>query len=117
MSDGFTVNIDQLLTQAGAVDGFATKADTAADAGAHVTSLDDAYGLFCQPFAQLLKDPQQRGVETLTETAAVLHQMVTNLQGCAKTYQEAEEKIVILLQTLTKLLDASTPIPSARGGN
>lgn len=117
MSDGFTVNTDQLLDRADTVAGFATRADTAADAGAHVTSLDDAYGLFCQPFAQLLKNPQQRGAGTLAETAANLHQMVTNLQDSAKTYQEAEEKIITVLQALFQMLEASAAIPSVRGGN
>jgi hypothetical protein len=117
MGDGFTVDIDQLRSQAGAVDGLASRADTAVGAGAHVTSLDDAYGLLCRPFADLLKDPQQRGVDTLTATAEVLHQTVTGLQDCAKTYREAEEKINATLQTLLKMLDAAAKAPAIRGGN
>lgn len=117
MGDGFTVNSDQLVTQASAVDGFAGRADTATDAGAHVTSLDDAYGLLCRPFGQLLKDPQERGVDTLKATAETLHQLVTGLQDCATTYQEAEDKVGEMMRALVAKLDASAPVPAVRGGN
>ncbi|XVV01258.1 type VII secretion target [Actinosynnema sp. CA-248983] len=117
MSDGFTVNSDQLLTQASAVDGFAGRADTAADAGRHVAALDDAYGLLCRPFAALLKEPQQRGVDTLAATAENLHQMVTGLQDTAKTYREAEDRIGTILKALVQALDAVAKAPTIRGGN
>lgn len=67
MSEGFEVDPDEVEAHTGTVDGFAGRADTAVGAGAHVAGLDDAYGLFCRPFGELLKDPQQRGVDTLTE--------------------------------------------------
>ncbi|CAL9468396.1 hypothetical protein SUDANB95_02768 [Actinosynnema sp. ALI-1.44] len=117
MSDGFTVNSDQLLTQASTVDGFAGRADTAADAGRHVAALDDAYGLLCRPFATLLKEPQQRGVDTLAATAENLHQMVDGLKDTAKAYQEAEERVGAVLEALVKALEAAAKAPRIGGGN
>lgn len=117
MGDGFTVNPDEVDTHAGTVDGFAGRADTAVDAGAHVTSLDDAYGLFCRPFGTMLRDPQQRGVDTLTETASQMHDVVTNLRDSAEHYREVEARVVDRIETLLDMLDRVAAAPMARGGN
>ncbi|MFT7836716.1 type VII secretion target [Saccharothrix sp. BKS2] len=117
MGDGFTVDSGELAAQAGALDGFATRADTATDAGRHVTSLDDAYGLLCRPFADLLKDPQQRGVDTLQATSESLRQLVTDLGDTAKTYREAEEKVSAVLRALVRSLEAVSAAPRVGGGN
>lgn len=116
MSDGFEVNPEQVRAHSTTVDGFAARADTAVDAGAHVTSLDDAYGLFCRPFGTLLKDPQQRGVDTLTEAAAQMHEMTAGLADCAETYQEAEEQITEMIEALVEALEQVAQIPNVRGG-
>jgi ubiquinone biosynthesis protein UbiJ len=118
MGEGFAVNLNEVNSHAGTVDGFAGLADTAADAGAHVTSLDDAYGLFCQPFGQMLKDPQQRGAETLTETASILHETVTDLQDAAELYEEVDRKVLAAIEALIKRLDRTAEVPMVReGGN
>ncbi|MEU4804983.1 type VII secretion target [Actinosynnema sp. NPDC023587] len=116
MSDGFTVDSEELATHATTVDGFAGRADTATDAGSHVAGLDDAYGLLCRPFASLLKEPQQRGVDTLGDTASLLHDMVGGLDDCAKTYQEAEAKVEAVMKALLAQLDAVASAPVIRGG-
>jgi uncharacterized protein YukE len=117
MGEGFAVTPDEVDAHAGTVDGFAGRADTAVDAGAHVTSLDDAYGLFCRPFGTLLKDPQQRGVDTLTETASQMHDIVTNLNKTAEHYREVEMRVVDLIDELLDKLDRVAQAPMARGGN
>ncbi|MFD0200364.1 MULTISPECIES: type VII secretion target [Saccharothrix] len=117
MADGFTVDSGELATQAAALDGFAARADTATDAGRHVTSLDDAYGLLCRPFADLLKEPQQRGVDTLQATAENMHELVTGLGDTAKVYREAEEKITAVMQALVRSLEAVSEAPRVGGGN
>lgn len=116
MADGFEVDPDQVDAHAGTVDGFAGRADTAVGAGAHVAALDDAYGLFCRPFGELLKDPQQRGVDTLTETAKQLHEMTDNLRETAKTYRETEDAIEDFIERLVELLEQVGDIPIVRGG-
>ncbi len=117
MSDGFEVDPDQVEAHSGTVEGFASRADTAVDAGAHVASLDDAYGLFCRPFGTLLAQPQQRGVDTLAATAEQLHEMTDNLRECARTYRDAEETIEEFIERLVELLEQVNDIPIVRGGN
>lgn len=117
MHDGFEVDPEQLNAHASTVDAFAGRADTAVDAGAHVTSLDDAYGLFCRPFADLLKDPQQRGVDTLTETATVMHETVSKLRESASAYQQVEDEVLARIEALLEMLERMSAIPVAQGGN
>jgi hypothetical protein len=117
MGEGFEVDLNEVNSHAGTVAGFAGRADTAADAGAHVTSLDDAYGLFCQPFGQMLKDPQQRGTDTLTETASILQETVTDLQDTARHYEEVERKVLAAIEALLKRLDRTAEISMEREGN
>ena len=117
MSEGFEVDPDQVEAHSGTVDGFASRADTAVDAGAHVTSLDDAYGLFCRPFGTLLKEPQQRGVDTLSATAEQLHEMTVKLRESAQTYRDTEETITEFIERLVELLEQVADIPVVRGGN
>ncbi|TQM79352.1 excreted virulence factor EspC (type VII ESX diderm) [Saccharothrix saharensis] len=117
MADGFTVDSAELAGQAAALDGLASRADTAADAGRHVTSLDDAYGLLCRPFADLLREPQQRGVDTLQATAENLHRLVADLGDTAKVYREAEEKITAVMRALVRSLEAMSAAPRVGGGN
>ncbi|WP_367127594.1 type VII secretion target [Saccharothrix sp. HUAS TT1] len=117
MADGFTVDSGELAAQAAALDGLASRADTASAAGQHVTSLDDAYGLLCRPFADLLEEPQQRGVDTLQATAENMRQLVTDLGETAKVYREAEERITAVVQALARSLDAVSAAPRVGGGN
>jgi uncharacterized protein YukE len=117
MSDGFEVDPGELDAHAGTVEGFASRADTAVGAGAHVTSLDDAYGLFCRPFGAMLKEPQQRGVDTLTATAEQLHEATGKLRECAQTYRDAEDTITEFIERLVELLEQVDDIPIVRGGN
>ncbi|MPZ86246.1 MAG: ESX-1 secretion-associated protein [Actinophytocola sp.] len=117
MGEGFAVNPDEVNSHAGTVDGFAGRADTAVDAGAHVTGLDDAYGLFCRPFGEMLKDPQQRGVDTLTETATFMHETVTDLRDSAEHYQQVEDQVRAAIEALLEMLERIAEIPMVRGGN
>ncbi|GAA3463609.1 type VII secretion target [Saccharothrix longispora] len=117
MGDGFTVDSAELSAQAGAVGGLAGRADTATDAGRHVTSLDDAYGLLCRPFADLLKEPQQRGTDTLAATAESMRRLVDGLQDSAATYRAAEEKVAAVMQALVRTLEAVPSAPRVGGGN
>lgn len=117
MGEGFEVDPAAVEGHAGTVEGFAARADTAVGAGAHVASLDDAYGLFCRPFGTLLQQPQQRGVDTLKETAAQLHDMTDGLRECALTYRDAEERIADLIERMLELLEQLNDIPVVRGGN
>lgn len=117
MHDGFEVDPGQVESHAGTVEGFAGRADTAVDAGRHVTALDDAYGLFCRPFADLLREPQQRGVDTLAATASVIHDAGTGLRENAEHYQQVEDRVLAAIEALLEMLERTSAVPVARGGN
>jgi hypothetical protein len=117
MVEGFAVTPNEVDAHAATVEGFAGRVDTAVDAGAHVASLDDAYGLFCRPFPILLKDPQQRGVDTLRETTRQMHDTVTNLRESAEHYRDVETRVVERIEKLLDKLDRTAKAPMARGDN
>lgn len=118
MTDGFTVSTEEIRTHAGNVEGFGGRADVAADAGAHLTTLDDAYGLACQPFGQMLVEPQARGTEGLAKAASLLHLQAGKLTASAEEYETCEQRIVDLIEDLLDSLnELSGTIPRVGGGN
>ncbi|MCP2261532.1 putative conserved protein YukE [Streptoalloteichus tenebrarius] len=110
MDNGFRVDSEQVRSHAGPVGGFAGRAHTAAEAGATVTDLNDAYGLFCRPFAAMLKPAQQRGADALKECAELLDRTVEDLRKVADTYQEAEDKEA---RRMEEILARLGDVPSA----
>ncbi|MFC5290709.1 type VII secretion target [Actinokineospora guangxiensis] len=116
MPDGFTVDPREVRDHAGATEGFAGRADVATQAGAHLTSLNDAYGLLCQSFGEMLVEPQQRGTDALRGSADGLHQLSQQLTASAEAYEQVEEKIAAVLEALAKQLDlAARGIPTVGG--
>ncbi|OLF07540.1 hypothetical protein BLA60_26835 [Actinophytocola xinjiangensis] len=119
MPDGFfTVDTDEVRAHAGTVEEFGGRVDVAADAGAHLTTLDDAYGLACQPFAQMLVEPQAKGTESIATAAAKLHSFAAKLNDTATDYDECERRLVEVMEDLLESLeDAAASIPDVAGGN
>lgn len=119
MADGFfTVNTDEIRAHADHVEEFGGRADVAADAGAHLTTLDDAYGLACQPFGQMLVEPQSKGTEGLAKAAGLLHRHAGDLGATAEEYEQCEHRIVELIEDLLESLnEVSGTIPGICGGN
>ncbi|EWC58480.1 hypothetical protein UO65_6372 [Actinokineospora spheciospongiae] len=115
--DGFTVTIGEVLAHAATAEAQAARADVAAEAGAHLSSLDDAYGLFCQPFGQMLVEPQQRGTDAITKAAAALHGLTESLEQAAAEYQAVDEKVTAVLDALVAQLDAAAGMIPSVGGN
>ena len=90
MGHSFHVDVDQLRDHATAVDDFATRAETAADAGRQVAGMDNAYGLLCRPIAGLLSGPQQRCADSLEKAAQALHRITNDLHASADSYQRID---------------------------
>lgn len=90
MGHSFHVNADQLRDHATAVDDFATRAGTAADAGRQVAGMDNAYGLLCRPIAGLLAGPQQRCADSLEMAALALRRITNDLHASADSYQRID---------------------------
>lgn len=118
MGDGFTVDTEEVRSHAGNVEGFAGRADVAADAGAHLTTLDDAYGLACQQFGQMLVEPQTKGTEGLVKAAGLLHVQADALNASADEYDACEQRVSDLIKDLLERLnDLASNIPQRAGGN
>ncbi|MFD4367783.1 type VII secretion target [Rhodococcus sp. NPDC058521] len=101
MSGGeLTVKIDEIRSHAQCVSTFGDRVGQAADAAAHVASLDDAYGIFCQPFGMMLQEPQQRGANLIRANSSAVAGMSDRLQKCADSYQEIDEKLGKALQDI-----------------
>ncbi|MER7011265.1 type VII secretion target [Saccharopolyspora sp. NPDC000359] len=88
--NGFRMDPDRVRQHAAEVAEVAGNADTAAQAAAHLADLNDAYGLFCQPFAMMLKGPQEIGAQFLQISADELHRMNRDLEESAKTTEEID---------------------------
>jgi nitric oxide synthase oxygenase domain/subunit len=90
MGHSFHVDADQLRDHATAVDDFAARAETAADAGRQVAGMDNAYGLLCRPIAGLLAGPQQRCADSLEKAAQALHRITNDLRASVDSYQRID---------------------------
>ena len=113
----FTVNVDEVHAHAATAEAQAARADVAAEAGTHLSTLDDAYGLFCQSFGQMLVEPQQRGADALTKAAASLHALTESLTEAADAYQQVDEKVTTVLEALIAQLDTASGLIPDIGGN
>lgn len=110
MANGFEVDPDQVSAHANTVRGFADRASTATDAGSQLASMDEAYGILCQPFGMMLNSPQQRGTETLAKTEQATTRLAEDLNAAARQYQEMEDKVTDILRQLASAVEgAATP--------
>lgn len=105
-SDELAVKVDEIRSHAQKVDGFGDRVGQAADAAAHVASLDDAYGIFCQPFGAMLQEPQQRGVEAIQSSLTALQSMSDKLRQSSDAYESVEEKFGKALQDILEQVGA-----------
>jgi excreted virulence factor EspC (type VII ESX diderm) len=90
MGEGFHVAIGQLRDHATTVEGLATRAGAAADAGGQVAGMDNAYGLFCRPIAWILAGPQDRCADSLRKAAQALRRITNDLDSSADAYEHID---------------------------
>src|SRR5690606_7030960 len=83
------------------------RAGTAADAGSHLAGLDEAYGVLCQPFGSMVREPQNRGAEALAKTQKVTQNLARALDEAANAYERLEEFIVERLNRIGRDVEAS----------
>ncbi|EHK85297.1 type VII secretion target [Saccharomonospora azurea] len=107
MGDSYRVSPDEVRAHAETVRGFEQRASAAAEAGAHVAGLDDAYGILCQPFGSMVSGPQERGVEALNQAREATARLAENLDAAADAYEEFEKSVVELLEKIGRDVDAA----------
>jgi excreted virulence factor EspC (type VII ESX diderm) len=86
MPDGYEVLTGELDAHAGRVDGLTDRLRTAADAANTVTMNNDAYGVLCQSFAQLLQPFEELGVNALRQGADALADTAGKVRDTARSY-------------------------------
>ncbi|NLG55966.1 MAG: ESX-1 secretion-associated protein [Rhodococcus sp.] len=104
--ESLEVNVEEIRSHAKTVDDIGARVGQAADAAAHVASLDDAYGIFCQPFGAALREPQQRGVEAIQSSFTAIQSTSDKLQRCGDAYEKADEAFSAALQEILDQVDA-----------
>lgn len=112
MSEGYEVEPERVRAHAETVRDYQDRAAKAAAAGSHLSGLDDAYGVLCQPFGSMLKQPQARGTETLTKTADVTGSLAEGLTAAAEAYEQLEERIAdLMVQLARSVTEAGAGVP------
>ncbi len=103
----FQVVLEELRSHAKTMESFSQRAGTAADAGSHLAGLDEAYGVLCQPFGSMVREPQNRGAEALAKTQKVTQNLARALDEAANAYERLEEFIVERLNRIGRDVEAS----------
>ncbi|HET9144406.1 type VII secretion target [Actinophytocola sp.] len=88
--DGYEVLTSELDAHAGRVDGLTDRLRTAVDAAQQVTMNNDAYGVVCQPFAQMLQPFEELGVRTLQQGVDALSDTARKVRDTALSYTSTE---------------------------
>ncbi|PXY31814.1 type VII secretion target [Prauserella muralis] len=116
---GLHVDPERLRQHAGTVGDVRGRVAEAADAGAHVAALDDAYGWLCQALGlpEMLRGPQERVTAMIRRASEQLEQDRQKLGDAAAKYDEAEAQALAVLRKLAEeLARAAATIPRP-GGN
>ncbi|MDI2029064.1 ESX-1 secretion-associated protein [Saccharopolyspora sp. TS4A08] len=92
MSDEMSVVIENLRTHASKVDGVVDQLSTAVDASQQVSLDNSAYGVLCQPFAQMIDIAEQQGVDAVREAVKSMQQIADDVRTTAEDYQEIDDR-------------------------
>ncbi|HVV14620.1 type VII secretion target [Amycolatopsis sp.] len=107
MSQGFEVDTGRLRQHAADLNGVQSQSAEAVDAGHQVTpgGWDNAYGVICQSFPQLLRPTAERGIDALQQVTDGLANHVTQLNSAADAYDELDRQIADNLREILRDLD------------
>lgn len=88
--DGYQVLTGELDAHAGTLDTLTDRLRTSVDAARQVTMNDSAYGVICQPFAQLLQPFEELGVRTLSQGVDALTDTARKIRDTSAGYATAD---------------------------
>lgn len=91
MSSEMNVVVENLRAHVSKVDGVVDQLNTAVDASQQVSLNNDAYGILCQPFALMLDQVEQRGVDALKTAVESMTDTADNIRGAAEDYQSVDD--------------------------
>lgn len=90
MGDGYTVDVDQLRTHAGNIDGLKDRFGAVKDASSHIAQNDQAYGVLCGWIAAVLEGRHRRQNELIAYVEENLTLVSRSLRDSADDYEEME---------------------------
>ncbi|KAA9157925.1 ESX-1 secretion-associated protein [Amycolatopsis acidicola] len=107
MSQGFEVDTGELREHAGTLNGVQGQSAEAVDAGHEVTpgGWDNAYGVICQSFPQLLRPTAERGIDALQRVTDGLANHVQQVGAAADAYDKLDEQIAGQFREILRDLD------------
>jgi hypothetical protein len=107
MSDGFAVDTGRLRDHAGQIRDIQSQSAEAVDAGHQVTpgGWDNAYGVICQSFPQLLRPTAERGIDAISQVTSTLGTRADQLTRAADAYDELDQRIAAAFQEILRQLD------------
>ena len=91
MSEDMNVVIEDLRAHASKVDGVAEALAAAVDASRAVTMDNDAYGILCRPFAWMVDQAEQHGIDTLQHAAEAIRGTASDVRAAAEEYQATDD--------------------------
>lgn len=93
MTSSLSVNPEDVNNHATAVAALGERVGTAAAAAAHLSGLDDAYGVFGRPFvANLAQDAQEPAARALEDVATGLDTLAQKLRQVAEGFAEIDKR-------------------------
>lgn len=114
MTTPLSVDLDQLTSHSESVADFGGRTGSAADDANQLSSMNEAYGVFCQVFGAMLVEPQQQGAASIRATAEAMKDVSVKLREAAVAYKEADER---LAKALGEILESLGPAGGpGRGG-
>lgn len=90
MGDGYTVDVEQLRTHAGNIDGLKDRFGAVKGASSHIAQNDQAYGLLCGWIAAVLEGKHKRQDELISYVEENLNLVSRSLRDSAADYEEME---------------------------
>lgn len=107
MTQGFEVDTGELRSHGAKIGDIQGQSAEAADAGQQVTpgGWDNAYGVICQSFPQLLRPTADRGIDALRQVSDALGNHSQQLGKAADAYDELDRQIADDLQKILRDLE------------
>ncbi|OLF16202.1 type VII secretion target [Actinophytocola xanthii] len=94
MSDGYTVEIDQLRRHASNLDALRERFAAVKAASAHISQDDQAYGLLCGWISGVLEGRHRKQDELIAYVEENLGLAATSLRDSADAYEELDAGVV-----------------------
>ncbi|ONI88924.1 hypothetical protein ALI22I_17910 [Saccharothrix sp. ALI-22-I] len=99
MSGGYDVDVEQLRTHTGNIDGIRARFESVKAASAHIAQDDEAYGLLCGWMSGILEGRHTKQDELLAYVEENLNLVVQSLVSTVEHYEAVEDGNTSLIRS------------------